>query len=116
MEMLKSIIIGIITWVICCAIEKCWKHLKARINNDNSTYIPVSSPKQFRKMYYISLCLIIAVFVIAINFPLGAFLKGVLISLMIVIIFFNWCAAENLYEMLEHSRKDPKQDNSNDND
>lgn len=116
MEMLKSIIIGIITWVICCVIEKCWKHLKTRINEDNGTYISEYTPKQFRKMYYVSLILIIILFAVAINVTLGALVKGILISLMIVLIFFNWCAAENLYEMLEQPRKDSEQDNSNYND
>ena len=114
MDTFRSIIIGVITWLICCAIEKSCKHLKANIDNDNNTYDSNLSPKQFRKMYYISLALIVVIFIIAINVTFVPFIKAMVIALMVVSIFFNWCAAENLYEMLEKSRKNSEQDNCND--
>lgn len=114
METLRSIIIGVITWLVCCAIEKSYKHLKANIDKDDNTYSSNWSPKQFRKMYYTSLAMTVIIFIITINVSCGPFIKAMVIALMVVSIFFNWCAAENLYEMLEKSRKNSEQDNCND--
>lgn len=112
MSYLYQILAGVITTIICGLLKKGFERLKSDAEKDSNDTESRYSPEQFRAMYYISLIIIVALFFVAINVTHGIIFDIAVIPLMIVAIFFNWCAAENLFEKLVKLRSSSTENDS----
>nr|DAV24760.1 MAG TPA: hypothetical protein [Caudoviricetes sp.] len=112
MSCLYQILAGVITTIICGLLKKGFERLKSDAEKDSNDTESRYSPEQFRAMYYISLITIIVLFFVAINVTHGIIFDITVIPMLIVALFFNWCAAENLFEKTVKLRSDSTENDS----
>lgn len=113
MEYVKTILIGIITWLICCFLQFLWNKSKTNFNENNNEKSkainnrPAYNQKFLVKEYYISLVIIVICFIISFKITITrGFLSAMFIAAFTTAVFFNWCAFSCMNDMAKKSESD----------
>lgn len=108
----STILLGIITWIICETIKKCWD----KSNKHDKNVKPNHDKAYLIKQYYVSGGVIILIGWLLINIDFDEPVVSVLVVLLSLAIFLNWCAFECMHDIAEYIGNELNSNDSDNND
>ncbi len=107
----STIILGIITWIICEVLRKCWD--KSNEQDDNSK--PSHDKAYIIKQYYISGGVALFLGWLLVNVELDKAGTSILTVLISLSVFLNWCAFECMHDIADYVGDKLDSNNGDDN-